>query len=432
MAGSEGGGPSRRTLIAGVGVGAVGLGVATRALAQAGGGAPPPVDVGQVQGGKVTFPPSQAQSESKGDQPPNPKPPGSRVGFAVIGLGKLALEQVLPAFAESKNARLVALVSGSPDKLRTVAGEYGVRPDSCYSYESFARIRDNPEVDAVYVITPNALHHRDVLAAAQAGKHVLCEKPMATSSAEARDMTAACRAANRKLMIAYRMQYEPHVRAVTQMCRSGAIGQPVLFDMVNNQNQGDPNQWRQKRALAGGGSLPDVGLYCLNTTRAILGEEPSEVWATIWSPRGDPRFREVENNVSFTLRFPSGAIANCLTSYSTHRLSRLKVMGSEAWLEMERAFEYQGQNLRISRLEAGQEQTGERMIPRKNQFALELDHMSDCIRQDRQPRTPGEEGVQDHVLMEAIYESARTGRPIRLSPRPGLDVFRGPALPQES
>lgn len=422
-------GPTRRALVAGVGAGAVGLGVAAAAAAQ--GPAPPPVDVGRVQGGKVSFPPHSAPTESQGERPPNPAPPGQRVGFAVVGLGKLALEQVLPAFGESKKARLTALVSGTPDKLKAIAGQYGVAPDSCYSYEDFARIRDNPAVEAVYVITPNALHHRDVLAAAKAGKHVLCEKPMATSSAEARDMLAACRAADRKLMIAYRMQYQPHLRAVQKMCRSGEIGQPVLFDMINNQNQGDPDQWRQKRALAGGGSLPDVGLYCLNTTRALLGEEPVEVSATIWSPPGDQRFREVEDNVAFTLHFASGAMANCISSYSTHRMARIKVMASQAWVEMEHAFDYQGQTLRVTRLRDGQEQTCQLEIPRKNQFALELDHMADCIRNNRQPRTPGEEGVQDHVIMEAIYEAARTGRRVRLPATPGRDATRGPELAQD-
>ena len=167
---------------------------------------------------------------------------------------------------------------------------------------------------------PNALHHRDVLAAAAAGKHVLCEKPMATSAREARDMVAACARAGVKLMVAYRMQYQPHAREAIRLARSGALGTVTLMDMVNNQNQGDPGQWRQKKALAGGGSLPDVGLYCLNTSRAILGEEPVAVTASIWTPAGDPRFAEVEDNVAFTLHFPSGAMSNCLTSYSTHEL----------------------------------------------------------------------------------------------------------------
>ncbi len=158
-------------------------------------------------------------------------------------------------------------------------------------------------------------------------------------------------------------------------------------------------------------SLPDVGLYCLNTARAILGEEPSEVSSMIWSPAGDPRVAEVEDNVSFTLSFPSGAIANCLTSYSTHGTRRPKLIGTSAWLEMENAFSYEGQRLRIAALVDGKEQNAERTIPAKNQFALELDRFVECVRSGWVPRTPGEEGLQDQLIMEAIYAAAKSGRP---------------------
>lgn len=413
---------SRRIALASFGAGAVGIGSA--ALAQDGGR--PPVDLGTVQGGKVLFPPPQANSESQPSPPRNADAPEGRVGFAIVGLGKLALEQVLPAFAEAKHARPVALVSGSPGKMQLIAKQYGIAPDSCYAYSDMQRLREDAAVQAVYVITPNALHRQHVIAAARAGKHVLCEKPMATSSADCHAMVEACRAAGVKLMIAYRMQYQRHAREAIRLARSGALGAVTLMDMINNQNQGDPAQWRQVKALAGGGSLPDVGLYCLNTARAVLGEEPIEVGAQIWSPRGDPRFREVEDNVSFTLRFPSGAIANCLSSYGTHRLSRMKLMGSDAWAEMEHAFDYQGQNLRVSRLADGKDQTAEISVEPKNQFALELDHMAQCIRQNLMPRTPGEEGAQDQRIMEAIYEAARSGRVVRLAEVVGRDRFRGP------
>ncbi len=421
MAGSDDG-VSRRTAMASLGVSA--LGVSGAALAQDAGR--PPVDLGNVQGSKVLFPPPQANSETQPAAPPNADAPGDRVGFAIVGLGKLALEQVLPAFAQSKHARLAALVSGSPAKMEAIAKQYGVAPDSCYGYADMARLRDNPAVQVVYVITPNALHRQHVTAAAKAGKHVLCEKPMATSSAECHAMVEACRAANVKLMIAYRMQYQPHAREAIRLARSGALGSVTLMDMINNQNQGDPAQWRQIKALAGGGSLPDVGLYCLNTARAVLGEEPTEVSAQIWSPPGDARFREVEDNVAFTLRFPSGTIANCMSSYSTHRIARLKLIGSEAWVEMDHAFDYQGQNLRTTRLVDGRDQTAETSIEAKNQFALELDHMAQCVRQNLVPRTPGEEGAQDQRIMEAIYEAARTGRTVRLAEVTGQDRFRGP------
>jgi predicted dehydrogenase len=343
-----------------------------------------------------------------------------------MGLGRLALQNILPAFAQSKHARPVALISGDPQKMATIATQYGIAPNACYAYGDLERIRDNPEIQVVYVVLPNALHKDAVIRAARAGKHVLCEKPMATSPDEARAMIAACRQAGRKLMIAYRCQYEVNNRELAKRARAGVFGDIQLIDAVNTQNQGDPTQWRQVRSLSGGGSLPDVGLYCLNTTRALLGEEPIEVSATLHSPPNDLRFREVESTVSFTLRFPSGIIANCASSYSAHQYRNIRVFGAAAAAEIENAFDYEGQRLRIKRLDGKVDATTELVLPQKNQFSLEIDHMAHCVRTDTQPRTPGEEGLQDQVIMAAIYEAARTGSPVRLQPSTGLDVFRGP------
>ena len=211
--------------------GAAGLGGPGRAAAQGTSPAlpgPTPVDTGRVQAHAVEFPAWTAPSERPSGGPPTPLPPGERVGFAIVGLGRLALENILPAFAEAKQARLVALVSGSPEKARAVAAQYGVPPASVYDYAGFDRIAEHPEVDVVYVVLPNGLHREYVLRAAAAGKHVLCEKPMAVSSAECEDMIAACKQARRLLMIAYRCQYEPYNRDVLGLVRSQATsGRPA-------------------------------------------------------------------------------------------------------------------------------------------------------------------------------------------------------------
>ena len=420
-------GTTRRGLVTGGGLGLAALALSARTAAAATqGGQPTVVDEGTVQGAAVRFPPIHAETERPDAPPPNPDPPSRRVGFAVLGLGRLALDRILPAFAECKHARPVALVSGDPAKLASVAAQYGIAPQACYDYTSFEHIRDNPAVEAVYVVTPNAVHRDAVLAAARAGKHVLCEKPMAASVAQAREMVAACRIAGRKLMIAYRCQYERANAELARRARAGAFGPIQLIDAVNTQNQGDPTQWRQVKRLSGGGSLPDVGLYCLNTARALLGEEPTEVFAAIHSPPDDPRFAEVESNVSFTLRFPSGAIANCASSYSAHEHRNLRVLGPDGIGEVENAFAYEGQRLRLFRRDGQAEANIELSLGRKNQFSLEIDHFAQCVRSGAEPRTPGEEGLQDQVLMAAIYESARTHRPVRLDPVPGRDAFRGP------
>ena len=247
---------------------------------------------------------------------------------------------MLPAFGETKKSRLVALVSGTPNKAARVAAEYGVRPEAVYDYTGLDRIRDNPEIKVVYIILPNALHKEYTIRAAQAGKDVLCEKPMAVSSAEGQAMVDACRAAQRKLMIAYRCQYEPYNREVLRMVREQVLGPARFIDAVNTQNQGDPTQWRLKRALAGGGSLPDIGLYCLNAARFLTGEEPIEVFARTFSPPGDPRFGEVEETVNFMLRFPSGVVANCASSYGMHESRFLRVHTPGGAISLDGAFAY--------------------------------------------------------------------------------------------
>ena len=390
--------------------------------------APPEVDVGRIEDGRIAFPEWGDPSDKPTGEPKNPRPPGERVGFAVLALGRLSLEEVLPAFGQCKRARLVALISGTPDKLAAVGAQYGVSPEHLHGYDDVERLREDTLVEAVYVVSPNAYHEAHVSFAARARKHVLCEKPMTTDAASAERMIAACVEAGRTLMIAYRSQYEPHMREAIRIARSGEIGRVKLIDALNIENLGDPAQWRLRRGLAGGGSLPDVGLYCLNIARAITGEEPVEVFGAISTPEHDPRFATVEDQVSFFLRFPSGAIANCATGYDGHKQARLAINAQAGWCEMEHAFEYRGQRLRMARRQGDQERICEILLKPQNQFALEIDHMADCVRSGRRPRTPGEEGLQDQRLMEAIYTSAREGRPVRFSAIKGLDVTRGPAL----
>jgi predicted dehydrogenase len=402
-------------------------GVTGTLLARNAAAAVPEIDAGKVQDGRVQFPAWTAPTERPSGGPPNPMPVNERVGFAVVGLGRLALEEVLPAFGETKKSRLVALVSGTPDKAARVAAEYGVRPEAVYDYAGFDRIRDNPEIKVVYIILPNSLHKEYTIRAAQAGKDVLCEKPMAVSSSEGQAMVDACRAAQRKLMIAYRCQYEPYNREVLRMVREQVLGPARFIDAVNTQNQGDPTQWRLKRALAGGGSLPDIGLYCLNAARFLTGEEPIEVFARTFSPPGDPRFGEVEETVNFMLRFPSGVVANCASSYGMHESRFLRVHTPGGAISLDGAFAYGDKQLRIAHREGRAESVDERRLPMQNQFALEMDHMADCVIANRQPHTPGEEGVQDHRIMEAIYRSADSGQPVAMPRIEGLDRTRGPA-----
>jgi predicted dehydrogenase len=334
---------------------------------------------------------------------------GRKLGWAVVGLGKFATEQVLPAFAACARSRLAALVSGSPDKARAVGARYGLGPRAVYDYAGFDRLRDDPAVDVVYVVLPNALHAEYVARAARAGKHVMCEKPMATTVADAEAMVGACRAAGRRLMVAYRAQFEPHNRAAIAAARAGEIGaiKAVVADHGRPLDPNDPaDRWRMKRDLAGGGSLVDVGIYGLQAARYVTGEEPVEVTATVASTPGDPRFAEVEEHAAFTLRFPSGAVAACTSSYGYAQVKRYRVFGDKGYLDLDPATAYQGNVLRVGR---GNGPPEVRPVPDESQFALEIDHLSECVQEGKEPRTPGEEGLRDVRIMHAIYEAARTG-----------------------
>ncbi|RZK76516.1 MAG: Gfo/Idh/MocA family oxidoreductase, partial [Methylobacterium sp.] len=284
-----------------------------------------------------------------------------------------------------------------------------------YDYAGFDRIRDDPAVQVVYIVLPNGLHREYVERAAKAGKHVLCEKPMATSSADARAMIAACAKANVRLMIAYRIHYEPYNQRAQRFVAEGTFGRLVGMTMTNTQTVAPDGaeQWRHKKALSGGGSLPDIGLYLINTARFLTGEEPVSVYAERYSPPGDPRYVEVEETNAFTLRFPSNTIAQCLASYGARDEKSQMLNFERATVEMPKAYQYQGQQMYVSQNAGDMDERQQVNIPPKNQFAEEIDHMADCVLTGGAPRTPGEEGLRDHLVMEAIYESERTGRPVR-------------------
>ncbi|WP_071885803.1 Gfo/Idh/MocA family protein [Hymenobacter sedentarius] len=373
----------------------------------------------------VKLPPLNAPTEPQSAGPPNPDPVDQRVGFALVGLGHLTLEELLPAFAHCKHAKLVALVSGDADKMGKIARQYGIKSSSCYSYQTYDQLKNNPEVEVIYIVLPNSMHAEFTVRGAQAGKHILCEKPMANSVKECEEMIAACKKAGKKLMIAYRIQYEPLNRMAQKMVRDKTYGPTKLIEMVNTQNQAHDNQWRHKKALAGGGALPDIGLYCLNTTRFLLGEEPTEVSASIYSTPGDARFKEVEENVSFRLRFPSGVMASCVTGYGSFNSKAYTVHAETGSIRMDPAFTYHGLHQERVHAPGGKELKETPGGDEKNQFALEMDHMAECVRQNKTPYTPGEEGLQDQRIMEAIYESAKENKPVKLDNVLKIDAFRG-------
>ncbi len=339
-------------------------------------------------------------------------PPEARVGFAVVGLGKFALGQILPSFAETERAKPTALVSGNPDKARRVAERYGIGSDSVYGYDDFERIKDNPAIDVVYVILPNALHKAWTLRAFDAGKHVMCEKPMAPTVADCEAMIQAGEDAGKKLMIAYRAQYEPYNLKAMDLARNGALGRLKLITSDHGRvlDPSDPaDQWRMRKDLAGGGSLYDIGIYAVQAMRYLSGEEPEEVLAMWHTPKDDPRFFAVEDTVTWQFKMPSGLLTTGSTSYSYKDTKRASVIGTKGGLRLDPATDYDERRLWLE----GEDGSTEIELRDANQFALEIDHMARCVREDRTPKTPGEEGLRDVVIMQAIYEAARTGKTVR-------------------
>ena len=335
--------------------------------------------------------------------PPAQKP----VGYAVVGLGGIS-DIFMRACAQSQHSKVVALVSGHAEEKGPKYSElYNIPKSSIYTYETYDQIKNNPEIDAVYIGLPNSMHKEYTVRAAAAGKHVLCEKPMAISSAECRDMIAACKTANVKLMIAYRIQYEPLWLQAQQMIDQGVLGQIESFQggFFNSQPAG---AWRLSKTLGGGGSLLDLGIYPLNAIRTITREEPTSFTAVTATRDKSGRFAEVEQSIEWTMKMPSGIITSCGCSYGSTGPGFLNINGEKGFIQLNPGFNYDG--LRVNGF--ADHKPIEMSAPQKSpyQFTIEADHFSDCVRNNRTPKTPGEEGLKDMLIMEAIYRAA--GAPI--------------------
>ncbi len=330
------------------------------------------------------------------------------VGYCVVGLGRISVEHFMPGVLQSKQSRITGLVSGHIDaKAKPLAAKYGVPESSIYTYEQYERMRDNPAIDAVYIGLPNSMHTEYTIRAAKAGKHVLCEKPMSTTVKDARAMIAACAGANRKLMIAYRCQLEPVNLHTIQMIRSGAIGQVQAIESANGFNI-QPGEWRLNKKLAGGGPLLDVGIYSLNASRYLTGEEPQVLAAYASVIDKDGRFTEVEENDGWTMRFPSGILASCNTTYGGDMDGYVRIHGSKGMLELSPAFGYEGIRLSGFTQDGKMKQPVEMPEPGHDpdQFTVEADYFASCIREDKPVKMDGNEGLRDMELMAQIYRSA--------------------------
>jgi predicted dehydrogenase len=328
-----------------------------------------------------------------------------KLGFAICGLGGLSSRQIAPALQKTANCRLAAVITDTPAKAASWKAQYNIADRNIYTYDTMQRMADNPDIDVVYIVTPNALHLDNALAAAKAGKHVFCEKPLEISVERCQKMIDAVKAANRMLGVAYRCQFEPHHLECMRIARSKELGSLKVIDAYFGYNT-EPNVWRLKRALAGGGPLLDVGIYALQATRYLTGEEPT--WVSATTTQGDPtRFAEVEESVLWQARFPGGAVSHCGASYNAAPAGYFRALAEHGWFGLDPAFNYDGIR--------GTRSDGKAIdFPATDQFAVEMDDFAQCILEKKPSRVSGEEGLRDVKIMMAIYESARTGKPVDL------------------
>jgi predicted dehydrogenase len=334
-------------------------------------------------------------------------PSKTPVRYAVVGLGHIAQVAVLPAFAHARrNSKLVAVVSDDRTKQREIMRRY--RLNHAFAYEQFEDCLN--EVDAVYIALPNSMHAEYTVQAAKAGVHVLCEKPMAVTVRECQRMIAACRSARVKLMIAYRLHFETLNISAMEMARRGQLGQLKFFTSSFSMTvrRGDI---RTKRAY-GGGTLYDIGVYCINAARNLFRAEPTEVSAVSINS-GLKSLAEIDETTAATLRFGDDQLATFVTSFNASDVAAYRIVGTKGHLHADPAYEYaEGLEYRLT-IDGN---TRTKSIGRRDQFAPELLYFSDCILNDTQPEPSGEEGLQDVRIVQALYESARRKRPIAVRP----------------
>lgn len=348
-------------------------------------------------------------------------PETQRIRYAVVGLGYISQSAVLPAFEHAeRNSELVALVSDSQHKLRRLGEDYKV--DLRFTYEEFDELAASGAIDAVYIALPNSMHREYTERAARHGVHVLCEKPMAVTAEDCKAMMQAARRAKVKLMIAYRLHFEPANLEAAAIVRSRTLGDVRIFNSLFSM-QVKAGDIRLKKAL-GGGVLYDIGIYCINAARMIFRAEPIEVSAFAGN-NGDARFREVAEMVTATLRYPGDRLATFVTSFGAADSSRYELIGTKGRLALDPAYEI-GQPLTHYLTLDGR--TRKKRFKARDQFAPELEYFSDCILNDKEPEPSGLEGLADVQIIQALEKSSKTRRPVTLRLRTDAPPARSQAM----
>lgn len=326
--------------------------------------------------------------------------PGRKLGVALVGLGSYSSNQLAPALQQTRYCQLSGIVTGTPAKEKEWAQKYGIPAKSIYNYKNFDTIADNPAIDIVYVVLPNAMHAEYTIRAAEAGKHVICEKPMALSAQECQQMIDACHRAGVKLSIGYRLHFDPYNQAVMHLGQDQVYGKlKYVNTAAGYQITGNWDQWRMKKALAGTGALGNMGVYAIQAAIYAVGENPLYVRAQEFKTLPE-RFDEVDETVTMQFEFPGGTVANMQTSHNAN-MNRLYGSAERGWFELQPFSQYNGLQ--------GSTSEGPLNFEPVNQQARQMDDFAQCILDDRPTPVPGEMGLRDIQIIEAILQSIDAG-----------------------
>jgi len=326
---------------------------------------------------------------------------GKKLGVALVGLGSYSTYQLAPALLETNHCYLAGIVTGTPEKEKTWAEKYSIPKESIYNYENFDTIIKNDSIDIVYVVLPNSMHADFCIRAARAGKHVICEKPMAMNVEECDAIITACKKANVKLSVGYRLHSEPYTQEVQRMVREKTFG---VIRYVNAEagywSDSHPNQWRLDKKLSGGGALVNMGVYSIQSAIYGTGENPISVSAQEFSTRPE-YFKGTDETISAQFEFPGGIVGNIFTSHNVNT-NRLYVSAAKGWFELHPANSY-------GPLSGRRSDGTEIKFPHESQQKLQMDDFAMHILKGTINRVPGEMGKRDMIIVEAIYRSIQEG-----------------------
>lgn len=325
-----------------------------------------------------------------------------RLGIALMGLGYYSTDLLAPALQLTKHCYLAGIVTGTPAKAEKWKKQHNIPDKNIYNYDNFHEIANNPDIDVVYVVLPPALHAEYTIKAANAGKHVFCEKPMAMTTGECESMIKACKDNQVMLTIGYRMQHEPNTQEIIRYGREKTFGKVKMISAAAGFRSNFKDHWKMKRSM-GGGAMYDMGVYCLNATRYVTGEEPLAVMAQEVNER--PAFTEADENTLFQLEFPSGALATCATSFAMN-INYLNVTAEKGWYNLSPFQAYRGVK--------GMSSNGPLNFTIENEQTKQMDDDCLAIMNKTAPIVPGEEGLADIRVVNAIQLSAKLGRRVEL------------------